>query len=238
MANTKVLVRDRNKERAVNLTSTEQQAVDSAATGTLSTSGFNGCKVVEAISTTKVKSTFDVKKLSGKSTAQIEVGCEVVIGDFVFQMGYRKNSNTTSPFTDYDYRTPMNSISFLNGGRGPFTFNAKNVFEIYKYSTAVYRYALNGTDIIQFEMLEDLPITHANLHILTISASKIPTINFYPAIEYESGGNYIHALGGRNTYGAGIAGFEGSEQDGSLRDNELNAGSSIPFTDYAATLWQ
>lgn len=225
-------------QKLYNMANETENVRNSSRTGSTTTisNGFNGCETVEDISTTRVKSTFDAVRLSGKSTYQIEVGMLVSIGDLVLQAGYRKAGSKTIPFTDYSYKTPV-TINILNGGTAPFTLNAKNTFEVYKYATATYRYRRNGVDVLEFVLQSDLDITYANVHTLTIGGGSIPTVNFYPAIQYDSGGNYIHAISGKNVYGASNVGFEGNIQNNSLQDNELNAGSNIAKTGYGVTLW-
>lgn len=207
-----------------------------SVSSTTSLNGFNGCEPLESILTTRVKSTFDGVKLTGKSTIQIEIGMVAVMGHFVLQVGYRKAGSRTVPFTDYSNPDPM-VITPLNGGTGPFYTNAKNTFEVYKYAPAIYRYRRNGVDIVQYELLTDVDIKDMNVHTLVIGGGKIPVVNFYPALQYDSGGNYINAVAGRNIYGASDVGFEGQNQNGSLNLCELNAGSTIAKTAYGDLLW-
>lgn len=229
-----------NSSEIIEMSSTKVQVgprlrSPTVAAGTTASNGWNGFKPLEVISTTKVRSTFDGVKLAGKAN-QMEVGLTVLIGDFELQMGYRKAGSSTVPFTDYLMKTPV-TINILNGGIANFFLNAKNTFEIYKSGTATYRYALNGGDVVEYVFLDDLPIKETNVATLTIGGGKFPKINYYPALEYESGGNYISAIHGRNLYGASNVGFEGKLQNVLLRDNEVNSGTSIAKTDYGASLW-
>jgi hypothetical protein len=191
---------------------------------------FNGAKVHETIKTTRCRSTFDGVKLTGGN--QMEVGFQVVVGDLVLQMGFRKSGNKTIPFTDYRTSRPVNVIN----GDGPFYINAKNTFEVYRHGLN-YRYKRNGVDILEFVFDSEVFITDANVHTLAIDVRKFPKVNFYPAVEYDIDGAYVSAFSGINIYGNSIVGFEGREQNISLRMNEVNAGSSIAKIVYGSKLW-